>query len=54
MDTESFIIIIKTEDFYKDISSNVQKWFDTSNYSEDDKRPPPKVMNKKKERIFEG
>ena len=33
MDTESFIIHIKTEDFYKDIADDVEKWCDTSNYS---------------------
>ena len=37
MDTDSFIIQMKTEDFYKDIADVVVKWFDTSNYSEDDK-----------------
>ena len=31
MDTDSFVINIKTEDFYKDIASDVEKWFDTSN-----------------------
>ena len=25
----------------------LKKWFDTSNYSEDDKRPLPRGMNKK-------
>ena len=30
MDTESFIIHIKTEDFYKDIADNVKKWSDIS------------------------
>ena len=39
MDTDSFIIHIKTEDFYKDIANDVEKWFDTSNYDKDDKRP---------------
>ena len=29
-DTDSFIIYIKTEDFFEDISSDVEKWFDTS------------------------
>ena len=29
MDTESFIIHIKTEDCYKDIVNDVKKWFDT-------------------------
>ena len=30
MDTDSFIIHIKTEDFYEDIASDVEKRFDTS------------------------
>ena len=47
MDTESFIIHIKTEDCYKDIANDVKKWFDTSNYSADGKRPLPRGMNKK-------
>ena len=32
MDTDSFVIYIETEDFYKDIASDVERWFDTSNY----------------------
>ena len=40
MDTDSFVIHIKTEDFYEDIANDVEKWFDTSNY-ENDKRPLP-------------
>ena len=32
MDTDSFIMNIKTKDIYKDISSDVDKRFDTSNY----------------------
>ena len=35
-DTDSFIIHITTEDFYKDISNDVEKGFDTSNYDEND------------------
>ena len=46
MDTDSFIIHIKTEDFYKYIADGVKK-FDTSNYSEDCKRPFTRGMNKK-------
>ena len=38
-DTDSFIIYIKTEDFFEDISSDVEKWFDTSNYNKKDKIP---------------
>ena len=32
MDTDSFIIYIKTEVFFKDICNDVEKWFNTSNY----------------------
>ena len=32
MDTDSFIMNIKAEDFYKDIVNDVEKRFDTSNY----------------------
>ena len=32
IDTDSFIINIKSEDFYKDIANDVEKRFDTSNY----------------------
>ena len=45
MDTDSFIMNIKTEDFYKDIANNVEKSFDTSNYECD--RPLPTGKNKK-------
>ena len=31
MNTDSFIIYIKTVDFYQDIVDDVTKWFDTSN-----------------------
>ena len=47
MDTDSFAIYIKTEDFYKDIANDVKKWFDTSNYSKDDNRPLPIGSNEK-------
>ena len=47
MDTDSFIIYIKTEDVYEDIPNDAKKWFDTSNYSDGDKRPLPRGMNKK-------
>ena len=32
MDTDSFVMNIKTNDFYKDIANDVDKRFDTSNY----------------------
>ena len=38
-DTDSFIIHIITEDFFEDISNDVEKWFDTSNFDKNDKRP---------------
>ena len=47
MDTDSFAIHIKTEDFYEYITDDVEKWFDTSDYDEHDKRPLPIGMNKK-------
>ena len=46
-DSDSFIIHIITEDFYKDISDDVKIWFDTSNFDENDKRPLPIGMNKR-------
>ena len=45
MDTDSFIINIKTEDFYEDIANDVEKRFDPSNYEVN--RPLPKGKNKK-------
>ena len=47
MDTDNFIVHIETEDFYEDIASNVDKWFDTSAYNEDNNRPLPTGKNKK-------
>ena len=43
--TDSFIMYIKTEDFYKDIADDVEKRFDTSNYEVN--RPLPTGKNKK-------
>ena len=45
MGTDSFVMNIKTEDFYKDIANDVEKRFDTSNYEVD--RPLPTGKNKK-------
>ena len=50
--TDSFIIHIKTEDFFEDISNDVEKWFDTSNFDKDDKRPLPIEKNKKVPNLF--
>ena len=45
MDTDSFIMHIKAEDFYKDIANDVEKRSDTSNYEVN--RPLPTGKNKK-------
>ena len=54
MDTDSFVIHIIAEDFYKDISNDVEKWFDTSNYDKDDKRSLPIGKNKKVISLFKN
>ena len=48
-DTDSFVIYIEIEDFYEDITKDVERWFDTSNYDENEtgKRPLPIGKNKK-------
>ena len=45
MDTNSFVMNIKTEDFYKYIANDVEKRFDTSNYEVN--RPLPTGKNLK-------
>ena len=52
MDSDSFVINIFTEDFFEDINSDVERWFDTSNCDKNDKRPRPMVMNKRVIRLF--
>ena len=47
MDTDNFVIYVETEDFYKDIASDMDKWFDTSNYDKRGERPLPIGRNKK-------
>ena len=47
MDSDSYIPHIITEDFYEDIAGDVERWFDTCNYDENDKRPLPIGKNKK-------
>ena len=47
MDTDSLIYSIKTEDFYSDISPDVESRFDTSGYTNDGSRPLPVGKNKK-------
>ena len=45
MDTDSFIVYIKTNYIFKDIPKDVETRFNTSNYELD--RPLPKGKNKK-------
>ena len=54
MDTDSFVMDIKTNDFYKDIANDVENRFDTSNYEVNTsetsalaRRPLPTGKNKK-------
>ena len=49
MDTDSFIMSVKTDDFYNDIANDVEKKYDTSNYVCE--RPLP--IGKKK-KVIEG
>ena len=58
MDTDSFIVNIKTDDIYKDITEDVETRFDTSNYElefikeHSIERPLPKRINKKVIRLM--
>ena len=45
MDTDSFVMNIKTKDYYKDIANDVEDRFDSSNYEVN--RPLPTGKNKK-------
>ena len=47
MDTDSFIIHTKIDASFEHIANDVKKWCDTWNYSENDKRPLSRGMNKK-------
>ena len=44
-DTDSFIFSVKTNKFYKDISNDIKKWFDTSAYRKDIDKPLQKSIN---------
>ena len=46
MDTDSFALSIFTEDFFEGINNDVDRWFDTSNFDENDKRPLQIGVNK--------
>ena len=50
MDTDSFVMMIETDDFFiiiEDINNDVEKWFDTSNFDKNDNRPLLINKNKK-------
>ena len=47
-DTDSLLIEIETDDCYKDISPDVNKWFDTSEYNKDH---PSGIPTGKNERV---
>ena len=46
-ETDSFIMQIFTEDFYADMSSDVNRWFDTSCYSKESNKPLEFGVNEK-------
>ena len=52
MDTDSFVINILTDDFLEDISNDVERRFDTSNYDKIDKRPIKIGINKRVIEMF--
>ena len=52
-DTDNFIIHIITEDFFEDISNDVEIWYDKSNYDENDKRSLPIGKNIKVVSLFQ-
>ena len=47
MDTDSFVFNIFTENFFEYINNDVERWFDTSNYDCNEKRPLEIGMKKK-------
>ena len=48
----AFVIHIFIEDFFEDISNDVGRWFDTSSYDKNDKRPLSIGVNKKAIGLF--
>ena len=52
MDTDSFIVYIKTDDIHKDIAENVEIGFDTSKFELN--RSLPKAKNKKLIGLMKG
>ena len=52
MNTDSCVSNILNEYFFEDINNDVERWFDTSNYDKNDKRPLQMSMNKKAIGLF--
>ena len=48
----ALLFTLKPKIFFEDISNDVERWFDTSNYNENDKRPLPIGKNKKVPGLF--
>ena len=46
-DTDSLMILVETEDFYKDVAPYVHEWFDTSNFPKDHASGIQTGVNKK-------
>ena len=47
MGSDSLVYEIETEDFYRDITKDVKRRFDTNGYSKDENMPLPIGENKK-------
>ena len=59
MDTDSFVLHIETEDFFKDIKKDIHNWFDTSKYLKTLNLPleygaNKKIIGKMKDELFDG
>mgnify|MGYP002803451905 CR=1 FL=1 len=50
--TDSLFYHVETDDVYKDVSGDVERWFDTSNYSPDHSSGIPTGRNKKVLTLF--
>ena len=47
MDTDSFLFIVETDDFYSDCAADVFELYDTSHFRKSLNRPLPHGINKK-------
>ena len=62
MDTDSFVLSIETDDFFKDIKDDLKEWFDTSGYDKNRVLPDEfkknvcvnKNIGKMKDKVGEG